>query len=109
MKHNKDVYLYDLKTSCENIFAFVGNMSAVEYGINLMAKRAVEREFEIIGEILKRLRDEFPDLFAKIPDAPQIIGFRNVLSHGYDSVSDDRVHEIVKNDLPKLYKALGQF
>jgi len=81
-------------------------MSSDEYNGNLLVKRAVEREFEIIGEILRRIREEMPDLFEKIPSAREIIGFRNVIAHGYDVVSDHTVYEIAKVDIPELHKVL---
>lgn len=81
-------------------------MTIDAYNADLIVRRAVEREFEILGEILKRLRDNFPELHAKIPDAPQIIGFRNVIAHGYDVVSDDRVYRIATEDVPRLREVL---
>jgi len=35
-------------------------------------------------------------------NAKQIIGTRNRIIHGYDSVSDDMIWSIVINHLPKL-------
>ncbi|WP_164926906.1 HepT-like ribonuclease domain-containing protein [Chlorobaculum tepidum] len=43
---------------------------------------------------------------SKIPSAKDIIGFRNVLSHGYDVVSDEMVYDIVEYDLPIFYKTI---
>ena len=108
MKRDKETYLFDLKESCEHINEFIGSMSVIEYKINLLTRRAVEREFEIIGEVLKRVRDEFPELYDQIPDARQIIAFRNIIAHGYDFVSDDLVYKIVKEDIPKLQKLLEE-
>jgi uncharacterized protein with HEPN domain len=106
MKRDRETYLIDLRESCEHITSFIGTMSSDEYNGNLLVRRAVEREFEIIGEILRRIRDEMPELFQKIPSASEIIGFRNVIAHGYDVVSDNTVYEIAKADIPELYKIL---
>jgi uncharacterized protein with HEPN domain len=73
-----------------------------------MAKRAVEREFEIIGEVLRRVRDNFPDHFSRIPDAKRIIDFRNLIAHGYDSLSDDRVYGIARSNIPQFLLDLGK-
>lgn len=108
MKRDRETYLVDLRESCEHITSFIGNMSAAEYNENLLVKRAVEREFEIIGEILRRIRDEMPELFQKIPSASEIIGFRNVIAHGYDVVSDNTVYEIAKADIPELYTVIQE-
>jgi len=85
-----------------HISAFIGDLNFQEYKENILVKRAVEREFEIIGEVLRRVRDEMPSLLEKIPNARQIIGFRNVIAHGYDVVSDETIYRVVKFDLPDL-------
>jgi len=45
-----------------------------------MLSAAVERQFEIIGEALSRVRRVAPELSAQIPDVSDIIGFRNTLA-----------------------------
>jgi uncharacterized protein with HEPN domain len=49
-----------------------------------MLRSAVERQFEIIGEALSQLAKIDPAVAARIPDLRRIVGFRNVLIHGYD-------------------------
>ena len=39
---------------------------------------------------------------SQIPDIGRIIGFRNVLAHGYDVVDDEVVWDAVTTDLPEL-------
>lgn len=39
-------------------------------------------------------------LVARIPDAPQIISFRNQLIHGYATISNKLVWSVVLDDLP---------
>jgi uncharacterized protein with HEPN domain len=67
-----------------------------------MLSAAVERQFEIIGEAFVRLRRIAPDIMALLPDAPQIIGFRNVLIHAYGDVDSIEVWGAIENDLPRL-------
>lgn len=62
----------------------------------------MKREFEIIGEALRRMSAKFPDVAARITDASQIISFRNVLAHGYDAVEDTVVWSIVRKRVPTL-------
>ena len=67
-----------------------------------MLRRAVERSFEIIGEALGRLTRIEPDIAGKISNCANIIGFRNILAHGYDIVDHERVWTVIQRDLPKL-------
>lgn len=69
---------------------------------NYTAKRAVEREFEIIGEALNRLHKIDPDL--QVTGKRRIIDFRNLLIHGYDGIDDVQVWAIIQNHLPILQK-----
>ena len=67
-----------------------------------MLRSAIERQFEIIGEALNRLRQTDPVLASRIPDVARIIGFRNVLIHGYDRINDADVWRTIESDLPAL-------
>ena len=55
-----------------------------------------------MGEALNRLSREDPELAARIPDIARIVGFRNVLAHGYDIVDDEVVWDAITTDLPEL-------
>ena len=67
---------------------------------NLKTKRAVERNLEIIGEAVNRIRKK--DKNIPIANAEKIIATRNRIIHGYDKVSDELIWSIVINHLPKL-------
>ncbi len=71
-----------------------------------MFRSAVERQFEIVGEALNQLSKIDSDLASQIPDLREIIGFRNILIHGYATINLDRVWQAVIEDLPKLRSAL---
>lgn len=62
----------------------------------------MERQFEIIGEALNRLSKEAPNIANRVPDLKKIVGFRNLLIHGYAVIDDGRVWEIVTSMLPAL-------
>ena len=57
---------------------------------------------EIVGEALNRLHRDDPGLTARIPDVRRVIGFRNVLVHGYYIVDHEAVWEAITLELPGL-------
>ncbi|HOS73369.1 MAG TPA: DUF86 domain-containing protein [Bacteroidales bacterium] len=60
----------------------------------------MEREFEIIGEAMKRL--EKIDSTLEISSKKQIINMRNRVIHGYDKVDNEIVWGTIIRHLPKL-------
>jgi uncharacterized protein with HEPN domain len=48
------------------------------------------------------LRRRAPDIAAMIPDISEIIGFRNVLVHAYDTIDAAEVWSTIQNDVPRL-------
>jgi uncharacterized protein with HEPN domain len=62
---------------------------------------AVIRNFEVIGEAVKRLSE---DTRNRMPDVPwrQITGLRDILIHKYEGVNADEIWAIVERDLPSL-------
>ena len=71
---------------------------------------AIEREFEIIGEALVRLERIDPSgLEVKIPEHRKIVGFRNLLAHGYDVIDDEALWDFAKNLVPELLDKVTQY
>jgi uncharacterized protein with HEPN domain len=68
----------------------------------------VERELEIIGEALSRLRREFPDHADLIPDVHKIIGLRNVLAHGYDVLDYEILWDVIINRMHILKESISE-
>ncbi len=93
---------FDIVESCQLIGEFVLQIEFDDYAESEMIRSAVERQFINIGEALNRLKQADIDTFESIADAGQIIGFRNVLVHGYDVVSDQLVWGIITEKLAEL-------
>lgn len=100
--------LADILQAGERIQRFVDSVEYEEYVASDLLQSAVERQFMIIGEALARLRRDFPDLYANITDAPQIVGFRNVLAHGYDVIDSQVVWSAAAVNLPTLLSEVQQ-
>jgi uncharacterized protein with HEPN domain len=102
MDHDPKAYLFDIKQACDEIEKFTIEMSFEKYSGNAMTKAAVERKFLVIGEAMTRLKREHPEILEKITDHEKIIGFRNVLVHGYDIIDDRTVWSAIKDSVPTL-------
>jgi uncharacterized protein with HEPN domain len=94
--------LTDIREALEEINAFTEGIDLAHYESDPLRRAAVERKFEIIGEACNRLSLRDEATFEKITHAPQIIGFRNRLIHGYDAVDHAIVWDVLKNKLPLL-------
>ena len=68
---------------------------------------ALVRLLEIVGEAAARVSHETQERYDEVP-WPAIIGLRNRLIHGYDSVDLDVLWAIVSSDLPPLIERLEQ-
>ncbi|CAN5401312.1 DUF86 domain-containing protein [soil metagenome] len=99
---------FDISQAIAEIEEFTANKTFAEYKVNRMLKMAIEREYEIIGEALRRMETDFPAQFLQISDGRRIIDFRNLLAHGYDSVADEIVWSVTENNLKILKKEIGQ-
>ena len=101
MELNIKKYLYDIITSINSIYDYLGEERNFNiYQENKLLRRAVERELEIIGEAANRILkidDGFP-----IDNARKIVDLRNWVIHGYDKVDDVIIWGILTNHLPKL-------
>ncbi len=88
--------------------AFIGHVTQgrtlESYSADRLLRQAVERNFEVIGEALKRLAHTDADTAGQIAQVPQIIAFRNVLIHGHDLVDHALVWSAVQTQLPALLR-----
>ena len=71
---------------------------------NLLLRRGIERNIEIIGEAMGRILKENPEI--KITGSRKIVDTRNYIIHGYDSLTTDILWSIVVNHLPMLKKEI---
>jgi uncharacterized protein with HEPN domain len=108
MKREVKKYLFDIKTSIESIFDFLGEKrDFYEYQNNKLLRRGIEREIEIIGEAMNRIKKIAPEI--QIENSRQIVDTRNWVIHGYDKVDDVVIWGIVSIHLPKLKKEIEDY
>lgn len=95
--------LDDVVRSCQFILEDTTGKTLESYENNRLMRQAVERNLEIIGEALVRLREVDRITAARITDIHQIIGLRNRLAHGYDEEIDNvLVWQAVQESCPIL-------
>jgi uncharacterized protein with HEPN domain len=94
-------YLFDINESILSIENYLGNKRDFNlYQGDKMLRRAIEREFEIIGEALNRIEKLDPTI--NISSKKQIISMRNRVIHGYDKIDNEIVWGIIVKHLPVL-------
>lgn len=87
------------------MLAYTSRMTYKKFMEDLKTQDAVARNFEIMGEAVKRIS---PALKAKYPDVPwrYIAQFRDRLIHHYSGVNFDIVWDIIKESLPVFEKQI---
>jgi uncharacterized protein with HEPN domain len=94
-------YLFDIQESIDSIQKYLGDRRDFKvYMADKMLRRAVEREFEIIGEAMSRI--EKLDSTIEISSKRQIISMRNRVIHGYDKIDNEIVWGTIVRHLPTL-------
>lgn len=95
-------WLFDIYQAINEIEGYFTEkpMKFQDYLADIKTKRAVERDLEIIGEAFNRILKQ--DETFSFDNIHKIIGTRNRIIHGYDSISDDLIWSIVINHIPKL-------
>jgi len=106
MDERIEKWLYDILFAIEEIESYFENREKIftKFKQNMMLKRAVERNLEIIGEATNRILAQDPEI--EISNARQIVNLRNLVIHSYDSISDENIWAIVVNNIPKLKKEI---
>ena len=99
-------YLVDILDSAKSIENYIKDVDFFQYQKNKMMRRAVEREFEIIGEALNSLLKVEKNI--KISSSKRIVGMRNRVIHGYDKIDNGIIWGTINKHLPVLKKEVQQ-
>ncbi|MDF9829641.1 HepT-like ribonuclease domain-containing protein [Parabacteroides sp. PF5-6] len=87
--------------SIDHIDQFLGKQrNFYTYQRNLMMRRAIAKELDIIGIAIKKILDINPDI--PITDARRIVDARNYLTHEYHRVDEEQVWAMIVKNLPVL-------
>ena len=106
--HNQErdrASLWDMLQAIQEIQDATIGLSYEDFEKGIVIQRAVERNFEILGEAANRISQPLqlnhPDI-----DWRRIIGMRNIIIHRYDEVDQETLWLVIQCNLPELKKQL---
>ena len=94
--------LFDIFDAGKSIVEYTSGFAYLDFLDSSLVQAAVERKFEIIGEALNRIERLDQTVLDGISEHQRIIGFRNIIAHGYDAIDTEMVWDAVENHLPRL-------
>jgi uncharacterized protein with HEPN domain len=106
MTKRPDVFLEIAVDALTRVTRYLGGRGLDEYLADDQCQSAVERQLEVAGDALGRLRRLSPEWFAQIPEGDVVVGFRNVLAHGYAMLDHRRIYQIACVRAPELLQVL---
>ena len=104
-RHEGDLRLRHMLDHAKEAVTMVRGRTRGDLDTDRPLNLSLVRLLEIVGEAAGRVPAEERALNTDIP-WPEIVGLRNRLIHGYDSVDFDILWQIVSDDLPPLIAAL---
>jgi uncharacterized protein with HEPN domain len=108
MRPEAGASLWDAAEAARHVHEFAKGKTEAEFRSDLVIRSAIERQLEILGEALNRLRRDDPDTAARVPDIDKIIGMRNIIAHEYGEVDDEIVWRAATTRIPALTPLLGE-
>jgi uncharacterized protein with HEPN domain len=104
MSRDPHLRLEDIIEACDRLQAHIRDLHFAGFDQDLKTQDAVVRVFEIIGEAVKSLPEEWT---GKEPEIPwrRIAGFRDVLAHAYFAVNSSVVWAAAVEKAPLLKAA----
>ncbi len=102
MRRDVRALLYDVQSAIQHIQKYVKGMDFAAYESDSMLQDAVERNFIIVGEAVRRMRLLDDSVADRVQKLTTVSDFRNFLVHEYESVSNERVWRVVTESMPVL-------
>ena len=104
MRRDARLYLDDILTSCQAIETYTQGLTFENFSQSSVTKEAVLWNLQIIGEAVKSIP---PEVLGKAKGIPwsEIKGFRDVIVHGYFSVDEEILWDVVTTKIGPLKQA----
>ncbi|GAA1627764.1 DUF86 domain-containing protein [Brevibacterium sanguinis] len=106
MRPEAGAHLWDAADSATNVRDFVDGRTETEFNSDLVLRSAIERQLEILGEALNRLRRDDRETSERVPGLEKIIGMRNIIAHEYGNIDYEIVWRASTTDIPALVPLL---
>lgn len=106
MQPDTAAHLWDALSAATKVRALVDGLTLDDYLADWIRQSAAERQLEILGEALNRVRRNDADIAARIPDVHTVIAVRNIIVHRYDGIDHVRVWAMIHDDAPRLANAV---
>lgn len=100
-------YLWDMLEAAVQGIAMVTGRTYEQFAADQVARLAMERTMEIIGEAARRVTISTRTAHPTIPWAA-IIGQRNIVAHEYGRIDHRQLYRTASEDLPALVALLRQ-
>jgi uncharacterized protein with HEPN domain len=94
-------YINDFIEYTERILTTLEGVSREEFQKDVDIQDMIYRRVEVLGEIVKRLPDEFIQRYKEIP-WNNIAKTRDFLAHHYEDTTAGIIYDAVKIDLPTI-------
>ena len=102
MPKQREKLLIDIRQAGRAVLSFISGKSLADYSQDLLLRSAVERQLEILGEAVRKLRDLDAAMVMRLSEHNRIIGLRNILAHRYDVLDEHIVWQVATEKLPVL-------
>ena len=96
----------DIRDAATFIVEVTASLTLERFTSERIVRQAVERNFQIIGEAVRRLSKSDPGTAARIGPVARIIAFRNLIVHGYDALDHEVVWSVIESDVPVLARTV---
>lgn len=108
MRREAGAHLWDAAEAARLVHEFASGNTESDFNADLIVRSAIERQMEILGEALKRLRRDDADTAARVPGLDRIVGMRNVLAHEYGDIDYEILWRATATEIPTLIPILNQ-
>jgi len=100
-------FLSDILDRATFVTEYMADKSLADLEQNRPVRSAVERELMVLGEAFYQLHRRFPEVAQQIDSWREIIGFRHVLVHGYESLNMQVIWDVIQDDLKPLIRQVN--